>query len=334
MQKIFIIGLLIVVTILTGCDKGAGNDPNSTGKGSEILVVCEKVTWDGTVGNEIRQALTKEMDGLPESEPEYTLINVPYAKFSRFLQTHRNVLIIDINATNGKGGIESQKNTWSRPQRVIKVLAGSDTAFTRIFAQYRPVIKELFNQNERARFAAQNALSRNHKMEAALLKEFGIQMMVSSDFYLAKQSNDFIWLRKETNEMSLGLLVYSYPYNDTSQLALSKILLKRNEITSTHIPGPAEGSYMVVADEVIKPVSAKVNFKGSYAIETRGLWETHGDFMGGPFINYTVIDTLKNRILSFDGYVYYPNKGKRNYIRQLESIIWGAEWNPTPTAKK
>jgi len=334
MQKYFFIALLIFTTIFTGCDRKTGNDPNSTGKGSEILVVCDKVLWDGSVGNEIRQALTKEMEGLPESEPEYTLINVPFASFSRFLQTHRNVLIVEINPSNGKGGIESQKNTWSRPQRVIKVLAGSDTAFMRVFTQYKPAIRELFNQNERARFAAQNALSRNLKAEEALLKELGIRMVISSDFYLAKKKSDFFWLRKETNEMSLGLLVYTYPYTDTSQLSASGILLKRNEITSANIPGPSDGSYMVVADEVIKPVSSKVNFRGSYAVETRGLWETHGDFMGGPFINYTVIDTLNNRILGFDGYVYYPNKGKRNYIRQLESLIWDAEWTKVTAEKK
>jgi len=318
--------LILVASLLSSCKNETGSGPNSTGKGSEILVVCDKVQWDGLIGNTIRKALTGDMEGLPESEPEYTLINVPYNSFSQFLRSHRNVLIVEVTPGLKNPGIETQQNTWSHPQRVIKITAGSDTAFMTVFRKYQASIKELYNRNERARFGAQNALSRNIKVEAMLEKDFGIKMIISSDFYLAKKASDFVWLRKETNEMSLGLIIYTYPYTDTNQMKPSFIQLKRNEYTRANIPGPADGSYMIVADEVLKPVTTKVKFNGYYATETRGLWETHGDFMGGPFVNYCVVDTTRQRIVAFDGYVYYPNKSKRNYIRQMESIIWGASF--------
>lgn len=335
MYKASIVLLFVSLLILSACETKNSADPNSTGKGSEILVVCDKVLWDGLPGNLIKEALSQDMDGLPESEAEYSLIHVPYSNFSNFLRTHRNVLIVDIKPENGKGGIETQKNTWSHPQRVIKVLASSDTGFARIFEKYRISIKDLFDQNERARFAAENALSRNLVVEKTLQDEFNLKMVISSDFYQAKKKPGFLWLRKETKEMSLGLLIYTYPYENTNQMNVPEILKKRNEITREHIPGPADGSYMIVADEVIPPVSRKVKFNGNFAVETRGLWETHGDFMGGPFINYAVVDTVHQRIVALDGYVYYPNKSKRNFIRQLESIIWGAQITQSaPAAKK
>jgi hypothetical protein len=336
MLKSFLPLVAISLFFLSACETGNSSDPNSTGKGSEILVVCDKVQWDGTIGNTIKGAFTQDMDGLPESEAEYSLINVPYSSFSNFLRTHRNVLILDLKPENGKSRIETQKNTWSHPQRVIKLIASNDTAFLRLFEKYKLSIKELFNQNERARFSAENALRRNLEVESALEKDFGIKMIVSADFYQAKKKEDFMWLRKETKEMSLGLLIYAYPYKDTTQMRMGNILAKRNEYTRDNIPGPAEGSYMVVAEQVIIPVSRKVSFNGNFAIETRGLWETHGDFMGGPFINYAVVDTVNQRVVVFDGYVYYPNKSKRNFIRQLESIIWGATFvvNPTVATKK
>jgi hypothetical protein len=83
---------------------------------------------------------------------------------------------------------------------------------------------------------------------------------------------------------------------------------------------------MTIEREIYPPVSHKILFKNMFAIETRGLWKTAGDFMGGPFVNYTIVDAPRQRIIVFDGYVYYPNKSKRNYVRQLESIIWGAEF--------
>jgi hypothetical protein len=329
----YLIALILGLAFFSSCDSGKSTDPNSTGKGSEILVVCDKVLWDGHIGNSIKQYFTVEMEGLPESEAEYSLINVPYSNFSRFLQTHRNVFIIDVKKENGKGGIETQTNTWSHPQRVIKLIASDYSSFDSVFLKYRAAIKELFNQNERARFSAQNALNRNLNVESILEKEFGIKMVVSSDFYQAKKEKDFIWLRKETNEMSLGLMIYYFPYNDTNQLLIKNILTQRNEYTRKYIPGPTEGSFMKVADEVLKPVSRKIKFNKLFAVETRGLWDTKGDFMGGPYINYSVIDTLRQRIVTFDGYIYYPNKPKKNYVRQLESIIWGASFLPPAPAK-
>lgn len=328
-----IFALILSVVVLASCNSGKSTDPNSTGKGSEILIVCDKVLWDGHVGNTIKQYFTVEMEGLPESEPEYSLINVPYSNFSRFLQTHRNVFIIDVNKENGKGRIETQTNTWSHPQRVIKLIATDNVSFDSVFTKYRSAIKDLFNQNERARFGAQNALKRNLGVESTIEKDFGIKMVVSTDFYQAKKEKDFIWLRKETNEMSLGLLIYYTPYTDTTQLNLQNILNLRNEYTRKYIPGPAEGSYMKVADEILKPVSRKIKFNKLFAVETRGLWDTKGDFMGGPYINYSVIDTLRQRIVTFDGYIYYPNKPKKNYVRQLESIIWGASFLPPAPVK-
>jgi hypothetical protein len=317
---------LFATLILASCGERKSKSPNSTGRGSEIIVVCSKQKWNGTVGDTIRGTLMKYMEGLPEAEPEYTLINIPPKDFSKFLQSHRNVLVVDIKDGNERSKVETLRNVWSHPQRVIKVIASSDTAFFNLFAKHSEAIKELFNQNERARFSAQNALSQNLAVEKLLTDEFGIKMVISKDFYQAKKTKDFIWLRSEATTMSLGLMIYTYPYKDTAQMNPAAVLTSRDRYTKLYIPGPLEGSYMAIERDVCPPVSQKILFKNLFAIETRGLWKTKGDFMGGSFVNYTIVDAPRQRIIVFDGYVYYPNKSKRNYIRQLESIIWGAEF--------
>ena len=318
--------IFLVTFLWSSCDKGSGSSPNSTGRGSEIIVVAKKSVWDGAIGDTVRAVLMQYMEGLPEAEPEFTLIFIPEASFSKYLQTHRNILFIDIDSKHKRSKVETLKNQWSHPQRVIKVKAKSDTAGINEFAKHAAAIKELFNQSERSRYSAMNALSRDPEAEKILSEEFGIRMVISKDFYTAKKMADFIWLRAETNANSLGLMIYTVPYKDTSMLNPATVLNTRDRYTKLYIPGPLEGSYMALEREVMPPVSRKILFKGMYALETRGLWRTKGDFMGGPFINYTVVDAPRKRIIVFDGYVYYPNKSKRNYIRQLESIIWGAEF--------
>ena len=203
-----------------------------------------------------------------------------------------------------------------------------------VFAKHSEAIVELFNQNERARFSAQNALSRNFAIEKTLADSLGIKMVISKDFYQAKRTSDFVWLRSESTTMGLGLMIYTYAYTDTSQMSLEAILAARDRYTKLYIPGPIDGSYMTTERNYYDPFAQKILFKGMYAIETRGLWRTEGDFMGGPFVNYTVVDAPRKRIVVFDGYVYYPNKSKRNYVRQLESIIWGAEFMDPLFTKK
>lgn len=326
--------LLISTLLLASCSESKSKGPNSTGRGSEIIVVCTKTQWNGPLGDTVRAVFMRNMEGLPEAEPEFTLINIPEKDFSKFLQTHRNVLVIDIKPAFKKSKVETLKNVWSHPQRVVKVIAGSDTAFFALFAKHSEAVKELFNQSERARYSAQNALSRNLVVEKLLADEFGIRMIVSKDFYQAKKMTDFVWLRSETTANSLGLMIYTYPYKDTAQMNPFAVLAERNRYTKLYIPGPLEGSYMTIEKEFYPPVSRKILFKEMFALETRGLWKTEGDFMGGPFINYTIVDAPRQRIIVFDGYVYYPNKSKRNYIRQLESIIWGAEFGEAVSVKK
>jgi hypothetical protein len=236
------------------------------------------------------------------------------------------VLIVDIEAGNTKSKVETLRNVWSHPQRVVKIKAASDTAFINLFAKHSEAIKELFNQNERARFSAQNALNRNFAAEKLLSDQFGIKMVISKDFYQAKKMSDFVWLRSETTANSLGIMIYTYPYKDTAQMNPAAVLAARDKYTKLYVPGPLEGSYMAVEREFYPAVSRKILFKNMFAVETRGLWKTVGDFMGGPFVNYTIVDAPRKRIIVFDGYVYYPNKSKRNYVRQLESIMWGAEF--------
>jgi len=325
--------VLFAIVILSSCNQSKSNIPNSTGRSSEIIVICSQGKWSGPIGDSVRDALTKSMEGLPAAEPEFTLIFIPEKDFGNLLQTHRNILIIDFKAKNEKSRVETLKNVWSHPQRVVKINAASDTAFFNLFAKHREAIRELFNQNERARFTAQNALSRNLEVEKLLSEEFGVNMKISTDFYKAKKMSDFLWLRYETTSMSMGLMIYTYPYKDTAQLNPKAILAARDRYTKLYIPGPIEGSYMTTEQENYMPVSRQILFKNLYAVETRGLWRTERDFMGGPFINYTIVDAPRQRIVVFDGYVYNPNKPKRNFVRQVESIIWGAEFSNPSKAK-
>ena len=64
----------------------------------------------------------------------------------------------------------------------------------------------------------------------------------------------------------------------------------------------------------------------------RGFWDVEGDFMGGPFVSYTTVDTATDRVFTLDCYVYSPKLPKRNYMREVEHLLHLAAFAATGSA--
>jgi len=77
----------------------------------------------------------------------------------------------------------------------------------------------------------------------------------------------------------------------------------------------------MITEPAFAPYLSKTTIFTREAFETKGNWEMLGDFMGGPFINYTIFDRSNNRILVIEGFCYAPSKQKRELMFELESII-------------
>ena len=129
-----------------------------------------------------------------------------------------------------------------------------------------------------------------------------------------------MWISLETKDLSQGLLIYSRPFKDTLQLEKWKLLAYIDSIAKAHIPGPSKGSYMTT--EYILPIQQKIGryINNDYTIELRGKWRVEYDFMAGPFVSYSFVDKNLNNLVTIEGYVYYPNKSKRNFVRQLQAV--------------
>ena len=105
------------------------------------------------------------------------------------------------------------------------------------------------------------------------------------------------------------------------------IIRVRDSIVEKYIPGPIDGSYMTTDKEFLKPVFKTLpDFPAGYAVETRGLWNVVGDFMAGPFVSYSIVNPESDKIITAEGWVYYPNKDKRDLLRQLESILYSLKF--------
>jgi hypothetical protein len=119
----------------------------------------------------------------------------------------------------------------------------------------------------------------------------------------------------------MGILVYHYPYKSQEMFTMNHLISKRNEIGMVYVEGNTEGSYMTT-ETIYPPVMDEMYKNGKYFAEIRGLWKMeNGQVMGGPFISLSTVDTIRNRVVTVDGYVFAPNSEKRIYVRQLDAIV-------------
>jgi hypothetical protein len=44
--------------------------------------------------------------------------------------------------------------------------------------------------------------------------------------------------------------------------------------------------------------------------------------MGGPFVSLSTVDEERRELITVEGFVYAPQFNKRDYLRELEAIVF------------
>lgn len=330
MNRILILSCLLIITaLLSSCNDDGSYKPNSSGKTAEVIVVTlNDAGWDGPVGDTIRSFFSRQFDVLPQPEPLFEITNIPAATFEEtaMFQSHHNVLIVDIDKNLKKTSLDVRNDEWASPQTVFRLYAPTEENFYAYLKESGNTILQLLMKSERERLQNTFGKFRDAEVIEELKNHFKLTMELPSGFYIAKKTADFIWIRKETPKISQGIMIYTYDFVDTIAFDVARILSFRNSMTEEYIPGPSEGSFMKVSEEYMPVISGKIDFNGKFAVETRGLWELENDFMGGPFVNYTLVDEKQNKVITLDGYVYAPNAPKRDLMIQMEALIYSLKF--------
>ncbi len=325
--KIISIVIVLAFSLVHSCTSDKPTKPSSTGSPNEVIIVAEDNLWRSSLKDTVSNYFSSSRIGLPQPEPLYKVVQIKLAEFNRLFQTHRNVLAIAIDSSLTDAKYEFAYNVWAKPQRVVKITAPSIELLKSSFNEHKREIFNLYENAEIERLQKLYSKSLNLKAIETIKRRFNINMDIPANYFVAVDKDNFLWLRKETNTMSQGLLIYSYPYTDTNAYKVRKIISVRNQFTRLYVPGPADNSYMIVAtDTIMKPVTRTLELKKELAVETRGLWDVEGDFMGGPFVNYTLVDRKNNMVLALDGYVYAPNQNKAGFLREIQSILLSFEF--------
>jgi len=295
-----------------------------SGKPGELLLVIDPYLWESAIGEFFVELCQEPFEALPQDEPKYDLIHIPSNGFNKIFQVHRNIFLTKISSQHKEPRIIVQKDLWAYPQLVVNLIGPNDSSMISYLQENRERLLSLLEVHERNRVISNYKKNRAKGIDEILKTGHGVSISVPAGYDIGLDTSNFVWLTHEVADMTQGVLIYYYPYTDTNTFTPEYLISMRDMFTRAFVPGPTKGSYMktestypVIFNEMIK--------NGKYMAELKGLWKLEKAFMGGPFVNHTILDEKKNRIISVEGFVYAPRHDKRRYVRELEAILQSFE---------
>lgn len=315
----FLTAIMASAVLAVSCKGGKSiYIPEVTGAPYEVLVVIDDKQWAGPVGDTLTSVLTAQVPVLNQREPLTDVYQIAPSKLKGLLMRYGNIIKVSIDPSFELPGITIEKDVSARGQQIINVTGPDVKTVAELISWNREEIIQVIYMSERDRYVRKMALSPAKDVMQAVKDNFGFDMTIPSSYKIRSRTDDFMWISFELRLASLGMAIYSYPYTNRNDFTLDSIISKRNEFVA-RIPAEKDGTYMTTAnyDHVI----SYIRIDGRLWAYTSGMWNVKGDFLGGPFRSYTTLDEATDQMICVDFYVMAPNENKRNYVKQLESMI-------------
>ncbi|MFA5814405.1 MAG: DUF4837 family protein [Bacteroidales bacterium] len=319
----------MLVIGLSSCKSGQQSVlPPCTGKPGEVLIIIAEDLYKGAVGDTLLGILTQEESALPQSgmegaEPMFNVLHLPPSALNNTVRPARNLMIIDIGSQITKPEIKVLKNYWADEQILIWLYSPDRDQLLTLINENSQIILNVLRNGEVDRQVAYNRKYQNQALTEEILRNHDIQVSFPKGFEAKVDTGNFAWVQYDPAEGTQGVFLWTYPYTSEKQLELPDLQLFTDQFLKPRVPGPSgpgKGSYMRIVPDV-KVITRTFTINGNFVREMRGLWEVKVDYMGGPFISWTMVDEKRNRIVTAFGFVYAPRIGKRNPIRKVESLL-------------
>ena len=307
MSRLSWVVALAATLFLTACGQQQRPVPAAAANPYEVLVV-------GDVDSLVCHMLSVPMASPPQREPMFDVRQVDSDRFKGKLLLTRNVVVVRWNRKwLGKPSLHIERDRHARPQLIVYVDVGSANDLKQFIATSQHRVRQLLVTNE-YRSAIQQ-LQRKHAEQGGRLIDsmFHHTVLLPADMTYHKVGKDFLWVSNNAAQGMQNLCVYTLSGLDDQPSERMDSVLK------TNMKGETDRMYMrTVAPSMIKE---NVSIGGQLCQLQRGLWEMVGDAMGGPLVRRIVKDSVAGKSLVFDAFVYAPEMGKRNKMREMEAVL-------------
>lgn len=327
---------------------GLINKPTAMGRINNVVILADKETTIGPIGDTISNYFQSAYPVLPAEEPMFDLrfltpedltakplqkelrIYVLVADLSDTLSSSTKMLRSDIGPERFTRAIQDTSftssigsNKWAKEQIVFYIFANGKEKLAKAIRNNFPLIAKRINQHDEKNLQATvyGIQGENEQLSSEILDSFGINIRIPDLYVKALQDKNFMWLRMDNKEIIQSLVFRKFPYEDKSQFSLNSIINMRNTYGKQFIRTGFADAYMSTNTIDLPALEYSYTNNNVYVKEVRGIWETENDFMGGPFVSYVLHNEAAGEIVFIDAFVFAPGKEKRDYVQQLDCIV-------------
>jgi hypothetical protein len=319
MRNLFFGLAILALGIYSSCTQNMSTAYGGGAEG-EVVVVLDQKFQETMAGDYIDSVLRAPVYGLPQYEPMFKLFVIPWNAFSNTFKSFRNIVKVTISKKITEPEVTLKRKGM---QAVFHFKAPSEKEFAKLIMKNKQRLYDILNYNEKQYASYKIELGKSKSLTKYFREKHDLEVILPEGYTIRIDTSNFIWLSFETNKLSSGVFIYYYPYTSDSTFTKKYLLHKRDSLLKLYVEGPlseTRETYMTTEYNFIPPQFNELMVENKYYTETRGLWTVVNDYMGGPFINITRLDENRNRVVTFDGYVYNPGGDKRKHVRWLESI--------------
>jgi len=243
-------------------------------------------------------------------------------ELTSFFQKFRNILIVNVDAGYEMGKLGYKSDVYARHQLIFNIDAPSADSVVACMYRNRDLFIDRILKKDRDAIIEDCRKSVNQSIVDRLREKFQVNIIIPKSYSFTNVEDDnFVWIAREEGERNWYILMWKEPYRRKGQLETDSLIFKMNAMTKKYVHGETPGSYM--ADEpMVIPAIKRFEKDGIYTVQINGLWQTEKSYMGGPYVNHTIVDTQRGQMVTGIGFVFYPNRDKRQMVRQLEAILY------------
>lgn len=318
---------LLTLVILSGCDEDKLGKPGFTGSSGELLIVCDDIIWK-EIKDSVEVWLQPNFPMLPQEEALFRVAHFTSAEMNDLLRRHRNILnIARSNKQKSSFKLYSERN--SKEQVYLDLSAYNSKEILDLLRERKDQIIGILKSEERKRLEKAYSKQISEDIDVHLEKNFGLSLNIPLGATIAKSTDNFCWIKREREKsvgstshfIYQGIAIYIRPYSSDEQFSDSSLYADRNLYLGANIPGPKPGTQMST-QTFVTPTHERILFNSKFAVESRGLWRTTNSFMGGPYVAISTLDPGGKNIVTVEGFVHAPKFDKREYVKELEAMIY------------
>ena len=289
----------------------------STGRINNLLIVLDNSDWDGPVGEELKQIIGQPVVGLPQEEDQFSVNQVDPLAFNSLFKRSRNILFVGLDTLRQ---FYTNQDVFASPQTTLTILGEDRTDLIDNIREHQEEILDIFKKNDLILYQKKITKDFHDPDKMETFNNLGLSLRIPLSYSRVEDNGEFLWYRNTFTRGLLNIIAYEVPLAPGAAFEVDSLVAYRDSIGKKFIPGQFDKTYMRTESN-FQPVTRTVTLAGKEVIESRGLWYVEGDYMGGPFISYTLLDKDYNRLLVVEGFSYSPGAKKRDFVFELEAIL-------------